>query len=89
LYSKINDGVNATGGMKKWLFDKAVATKTENYLTNGDLSHGLYDKLVFSKIRAVLGGRVRVMLTASAPISGDVLTFFKIAMGIHVYECFG
>lgn len=29
------------------------------------------------------------MITASAPISGEVLTFFKIALGIHVYEVYG
>jgi len=29
------------------------------------------------------------MLTASAPISAEVLTFFKIALGIHVYEAYG
>jgi len=29
------------------------------------------------------------MLTASAPISGEVLTFFKVAFGIHIYEAYG
>lgn len=28
-------------------------------------------------------------MTASAPISGEVLTFFKVALGIHVYEAYG
>ena len=29
------------------------------------------------------------MISASAPISPEVLTFYKIALGIHVYECYG
>lgn len=29
------------------------------------------------------------MVSASAPISADVLTFYKIALGIHVYEVYG
>jgi len=29
------------------------------------------------------------MLSASAPISPEVLTFFKVALGIHVYEVYG
>ncbi len=37
-----------------------------------------YDKLVFNKIKARLGGNVRVMLTASAPIAGNVLNFLKV-----------
>jgi len=44
---------------------------------------------VFKKVRAEFGGNVTKMLTASAPISGEVLTFFKIALGVHVYECYG
>jgi long-chain acyl-CoA synthetase len=44
---------------------------------------------VFKKVKAEFGGNIRVLLTASAPIAGDVLTFFKIALGIHVYEAYG
>jgi long-chain acyl-CoA synthetase len=44
---------------------------------------------VFKKIRDMFGGNLRVMVTASAPISGEVLTFFKIALGIHCYEVYG
>lgn len=29
------------------------------------------------------------MITASAPIHTDVLTFFKIALGIHIHEVYG
>lgn len=29
------------------------------------------------------------MITASAPIAPDVLEFFKIALGVNVFECYG
>ena len=29
------------------------------------------------------------MISASAPINADVLLFYKLALGIHVYECYG
>ncbi len=29
------------------------------------------------------------MICASAPVSPEVLTFFKIALGIHIYEVYG
>jgi long-chain acyl-CoA synthetase len=29
------------------------------------------------------------MISASAPISGDVMTFFKVALGVHIYEVYG
>ena len=44
---------------------------------------------MFKKIKAQFGGRLKAMISASAPISPEVLTFYKIALGIHVYECYG
>lgn len=29
------------------------------------------------------------MITSSAPISPEILTFFKVALGIHIYEAYG
>lgn len=29
------------------------------------------------------------MACSSAPISNEVLTFFKIALGIHIYDAYG
>jgi long-chain acyl-CoA synthetase len=89
VYGKIMDGVNQKGGVAKWLFNKAVTDKTY-YLMNGQgLSHKLYDKTVFQKVKDLFGGNLKFMITASAPINGEVLTFFKIALGIHVYEVYG
>lgn len=51
--------------------------------------HRLYDRLVFQKVKEQFGGNLRVMISASAPISAEVLTFFKIALGIHIYEVYG
>jgi len=40
-------------------------------------------------MKAVLGGRVRVMLTGSAPISNGVKEFFKIVIGAPMIEAYG
>jgi long-subunit acyl-CoA synthetase (AMP-forming) len=37
----------------------------------------------------MFGGNLRVMITGSAPISGEVLNFFKCSLGIHVWEAYG
>lgn len=49
----------------------------------------MYDGLVFKKFKAVLGGRVRQMITGSAPISKDVLNFLKIAFCCQINEGYG
>ncbi|VDM56638.1 unnamed protein product [Angiostrongylus costaricensis] len=50
---------------------------------------GFFDKLVFKKIREGMGGRVRLMITGSAPLSENVLTFVRAAMGCVVVEGYG
>ncbi|TFK42731.1 hypothetical protein BDQ12DRAFT_676716 [Crucibulum laeve] len=76
-------------GLKGALFKKAVATKLEWLHTTGDVKHAFWDKLVFRKIQAVIGGQVRLVTSGSAPISGDVMDFLKIAFACDVYEGYG
>jgi long-chain acyl-CoA synthetase len=52
------------------------------------IQHKLADKLVFSKLRAVFGGRVRYYVTGAAPIPRKVLQFFW-AAGFPIYEVYG
>jgi long-chain acyl-CoA synthetase len=49
---------------------------------------GLADRLVFSKLRAIFGGRVRYFITGAAPIAPEILEFFW-AAGFPIYEMYG
>lgn len=48
-----------------------------------------YDKLIFEKVKARFGGRVRVIICASAPIAGNVLAFLKCAFCCPIVEGYG
>lgn len=52
------------------------------------LQYKLADKIVYSKLRDVFGGKVRFFLTGAAPIPDRVLRFFW-AMGFRVFEAYG
>jgi len=52
------------------------------------LSHGLADRLVFSKIRASLGGRIRLFISGSAPLGPQLARFF-FGVGLPIYEGYG
>lgn len=52
------------------------------------VKYALADKLVFSKLRAVFGGRVRYFVTGAAPIPRKILEFFW-AAGFPIYEVYG
>lgn len=60
-----------------------------NFFFSGILRNTIWDKLVFKKIRDGMGGRVKLMITGSAPLSGEVLEFTRIVMGCVVLEGYG
>ncbi|KAF4321867.1 hypothetical protein BBO99_00003471 [Phytophthora kernoviae] len=88
VYDKITQGVAAAGGLKKLMFDQAYASKRAG-LSAGYKTHALWDALIFAKIRQVLGGRVRLILSGSAPLSADVKEFMKIVFCCDVVEGYG
>lgn len=89
IYAKITDGVSKATGCKGWLVNKAINTKLGNLQSTGSNAHGCYDKLVFKKMKATLGGNVRVMLTGSAPVSKEVLNYLKICFCCTLVEGYG
>lgn len=52
------------------------------------LRYKLADRLIFSKIRSIFGGRVRYFVTGAAPIAREILDFFW-AAGFRIYEVYG
>jgi long-chain acyl-CoA synthetase len=88
VYDKIMAGISASP-VKKALFDFAYGIKYKAFKETGAVAHPFWDGLLFNKIRMALGGRVRMMITGSAPISPDVLNFLRLCFSCHVIEGYG
>jgi long-chain acyl-CoA synthetase len=69
IYGKIQDKFKEAKGVKAWLINKAVNAKMYYHKDGQGLHHKIYDGLVFNKVKALLGGKVRMMITGSAPIA--------------------
>ena len=52
------------------------------------LRHALLDRLVLTRLRAVMGGRIRFMITGSAPAPAPVLGFYE-SLGLPLLEAYG
>ena len=68
FYEAMHAKINELTGVKKTITDWAIQKKLSNLSGYGQLTHAVYDRLVFNKFKEVLGGNVRFMLTGSAPI---------------------
>ena len=88
FYDKVMAGISGSK-LKKFLFKKAVASKTKELKRGIVRNTSVWDKLAFKTVQASLGGRVRLITTGSAPISPHVLTFLRSIVGCPVVEGYG
>ncbi|MCB1182156.1 long-chain fatty acid--CoA ligase [bacterium] len=97
IYAKAASLAVAAGGVKKNIFFwarnvgiRCAEIETEGGRVDGWLAfqRGLADKLVFAKLRAKLGGRVRFMVSGGAPLNPKINKFFYGA-GMVILEGYG
>jgi len=89
IYKRIIEIKDSVGWIKKKLIERAIDVKKSSYLATGNLTHFLYDKLVFGKIRDTLGGHIRLMITGSAPISKEILDLLRVSFSCPILEGYG
>ncbi|HEY7681609.1 MAG TPA: long-chain fatty acid--CoA ligase [Gemmatimonadales bacterium] len=96
IYAKVLEGA-AASPLKKRIFDWSRANGeawVEHVLARKPvpgtlaLKKSIGDRLVFSKLRARTGGRLRYFVSGGAPLSPDIAKFF-FAAGLPIYEGYG
>jgi long-chain acyl-CoA synthetase len=89
VYDRILQEVSHGSKVKQSLFRAALRVGLEKVRTGRKgLRYRLFDLVVYSKIRAALGGRVRFSISGGAPLPVFLGEFFH-AMGIRVLEGYG
>ncbi|GAA4381341.1 long-chain fatty acid--CoA ligase [Nocardioides caricicola] len=97
VHAKVVQSVEEEGGVKGALFGWAfgVGNRVAQARASGDpvglltrTQHRLADRLVLAKVRDRLGGRIRFLISGSAPLSPDVAEWFH-AAGMVVIEGYG
>jgi long-chain acyl-CoA synthetase len=97
IYAGIQERAAQTTGVRRKLFDWAVKVARQAVPWRGygrpvslwvKLQWWLANWLVYPKIRAALGGRIRRMNSGAAPIARELLEFFW-AVGVKIYQGYG
>ncbi len=97
VYSKVISGAEAKGGAALAIFNwaRSVGDRISDLKLEGKpipfvlgLQYSLATKLVFSKVQAALGGRVRWCISGAAPLNASIAKFFH-AAGILIVEGIG
>jgi len=96
-HARIVTTARQQGGIKGKVFEKgfAVGLDVDRRRRTGDrsgplmnLQHRLFDRLVFSKVRQVFGGRIRFFVSGSAPLNRQIAEWFH-AAGLLILEGYG
>jgi long-chain acyl-CoA synthetase len=96
IYRGVHQRISAEGGLRKTLFDAAVANeqrrrrlaekRQSSWLV--ELEHRIFDALVFAKVRVRFGGRLKYAFSGGAAIAREVAEFID-DLGVMVYEGYG
>jgi long-chain acyl-CoA synthetase len=97
LHARIMEAASTAPAPRRWIFTWALGVgllRVQREQQNGgrtvdtNWQDRLADKLVFSKIRERVGGRLRVIVSGSAPLPVTVAEFFS-AIGLPIMEGYG
>ena len=100
VWNKFYDRVNAqfqSSGFKRMLSKKARKAAVKRIARAGvqcdavpprGFFDKLYDKLIWSKVRARFGGEIRFCMSGAAALSPDVASFIQM-VGLNCYEGYG
>lgn len=97
MYAKILETVELGSGLKQKIFYWAIKVgqvtiknKMEGVAPGAGqkFKQVLADKLVFSKLKEKMGGRIRFFVSGGAPLSPEIASFFG-AAGLYILEGYG
>jgi len=87
LKKGVEDNVSKASPLMQFLFQTAFSTRLTALKQGREAP--LFKGVVFKKVAAMMGGRLRHALSGGGPISSDVQTFIRVVMGVEIVQGYG
>jgi len=84
IYKNIIDSVGKRGNNFQKVFEFCYRYKL--YWTRSDQPTPIVDKIVFNKIKSLLGGKMRFAITGGAPLSPETHDFIRVCLGLTLVQ---
>jgi long-chain acyl-CoA synthetase len=88
VYAKMNSRIEDQSGLKRKLMSSAFERAINKVPAENSLSDKIFDKLIYSKLRAALGGNLQMLIVGGSALSESMEHFFK-NVGFNVYQGYG
>ena len=89
IYEGIQSKLKKEPLIVRKIFDIGMKIKIKEYNETGILKNILFDNLIFRRVRASFGGRLRFMLVGSAPVEPELLNFLRCSLSCEIVEGYG
>ena len=87
IYKGIKEKVSKQGPFMEMLLDYCY--KYKSYYRKLGMHTPIMDVLIFKKMRAIVGGRVRFLLSGGAPLSPDMHDYVRCALSVPLVQGYG
>jgi len=84
IYKNIIDSVGKRGNSFQKAFEFCYRYKL--YWTRSGQNTPIVDKIIFNKIKKLLGGRMRFAITGGAPLSPETHDFIRVCLGLNLVQ---
>ncbi|HEY6394248.1 MAG TPA: long-chain fatty acid--CoA ligase, partial [Candidatus Binataceae bacterium] len=97
IYSRVMRTIETAPALRRFLFNQAVAVgkSAAEYRTQGEpvpaelaIAMAIFRRLVFARIRALFGGRLRYLISGGAPLPKEIFRFLA-AAEVPIVEGYG
>ncbi|OII72903.1 acyl-synthetase [Cryptosporidium ubiquitum] len=95
IIQTVNEKISHSNFLVRTVFRKALTQKESIIKTKGDPTHWLWDRIIFSNTRQILGGRLKAIISGAAPLGLDInhkiqaIFCCRLIEGFGMSECIG